>query len=148
MVAPSCSLLHTPLDLDRETDLDPEVESWLAFAVQKLAELVVLARALNEGRDSVRVALDAASAVIASRRTPPRINNPAVKARMAATDPSISRRTSPFEVRRKIQRSKLRLPPYPTTTIGSFPQTPEVRRARADYGKDVIDASRLRWLPA
>ena len=58
MVAPSCSLLHTPIDLDRETDLDPEVRSWLAFAVQKVAELVVLARALNEGRDSVRAALD------------------------------------------------------------------------------------------
>ena len=141
VVAPSCSLLHTPIDLNRETDLDPEVRSWLAFAAQKVAELVVLARALNEGRDSVRVALDAASAVIASRRTPPRINNPALKARIAATDPSISRRTSPFEVRRKIQRSKLRLPPYPTTTIGSFPQTPEVRRARADYGKNVIDAA-------
>ena len=141
VVAPSCSLLHTPIDLNRETDLDPEVRSWLSFAVQKVAELVVLARALNEGRESVRAALDAASAVIASRRTSPRINNPAVRARIAATDPSISRRASPFETRRKIQRSKLRLPPYPTTTIGSFPQTPEVRKARADYGKHVIDAA-------
>ena len=76
VVAPSCSLLHTPIDLNRETDLDPEVRSWLAFAVQKVAELVVLAQALNEGRDSVRGALDAASAVIASRRTSPRINSP------------------------------------------------------------------------
>ena len=141
VVAPSCSLLHTPIDLGRETDLDPEVRTWLSFAVQKVAELVMLARALNEGRDSVRAALDAASAVIASRRTSPRINNPALKARIAATDPSVSRRASPFEVRRKIQRSKLRLPPYPTTTIGSFPQTPEVRKARADYGKNVIDAA-------
>jgi 5-methyltetrahydropteroyltriglutamate--homocysteine methyltransferase len=140
VVAPSCSLLHTPIDLDRETDLDPEVRSWLSFAVQKVAELVVLARALNEGRASVRTALDASSAVIASRRTSPRINNPAVKARIAATDPSISRRTSPFDMRRTIQRGKLKLPPYPTTTIGSFPQTPEVRKARADFGKNVIDA--------
>ena len=77
VVAPSCSLLHTPIDLGRETDLDPDVRSWLAFAEQKVAELVVLARALNEGRDSVRVALDAAFAVIASRRISPRINNPA-----------------------------------------------------------------------
>ena len=84
VVAPSCSLLHTPIDLNRETDLDPEVRSWLAFAVQKVAELVVLARALNEGRESVRVALDAASAVIASRGTSPRTNDPAVKARIAA----------------------------------------------------------------
>jgi 5-methyltetrahydropteroyltriglutamate--homocysteine methyltransferase len=141
VLAPSCSLLHTPIDLDRETDLDPEVRGWLSFAVQKVAELAVLARALNEGRDSVRVALDAASAVIASRRTSPRINNPAVKARIAAADPSHSRRQSPFSIRRTIQRGKLDLPPYPTTTIGSFPQTPEVRKARADYGKNVIDAA-------
>jgi 5-methyltetrahydropteroyltriglutamate--homocysteine methyltransferase len=89
VVAPSCSLLHTPIDLDRETDLDPEVRSWLSFAVQKVAELVVLARALNEGRDGVRAALDAASTVIASRRTSPKINNPAVKARIAAADGSV-----------------------------------------------------------
>ena len=141
VVAPSCSLLHTPIDLNRETDLDPEVRSWLAFAVQKVAELVVLAQALNEGRDSVRGALDAASAVIASRRTSPRINNPEVKARIAAAHSSLSRREVPFETRRKVQRRKLRLPPYPTTTIGSFPQTPEIRKARADYGKNVIDAA-------
>jgi 5-methyltetrahydropteroyltriglutamate--homocysteine methyltransferase len=138
VLAPSCSLLHTPLDLGRETDLDPEVRSWLSFAVQKVAELLVLARALNEGRNNVSVALDAASAVTASRRTSPKINDPAVKARIAANDSSLSRRVSPFETRRKIQRGKLRLPPYPTTTIGSFPQTPEIRKARADYGKKVI----------
>jgi 5-methyltetrahydropteroyltriglutamate--homocysteine methyltransferase len=141
VLAPSCSLLHTPIDLDRETDLDPEIRSWLSFAVQKVAELAVLARALNEGRDSVRLALDAAAAVIASRHTSPRINNPTVKARIAATDRSLSRRESPFEIRRTIQRGKLRLPPYPTTTIGSFPQTPDVRKARADFGKNVIDAA-------
>ena len=139
VVAPSCSLLHTPIDLDRETDLDPEVRGWLSFATQKVAELVIVARALNEGRGSVRAALDAASAAIASRRTSPRINNPAVKARIATSDPSLSRRVSGFETRRKIQRAKLELPPYPTTTIGSLPQTPEVRKARADYGKKVIN---------
>jgi 5-methyltetrahydropteroyltriglutamate--homocysteine methyltransferase len=141
VLAPSCSLLHTPIDLDRETDLDPEVRSWLSFAVQKVAELAVLARALNEGRDSVRLALDAASSVIGSRHTSPRINNPAVEARIAAADPSLSRRESSFEIRRTIQRGKLKLPPYPTTTIGSFPQTPEVRKARADHAKNVIDAA-------
>ena len=140
VIAPSCSLLHTPIDLDRETDLDPEVRRWLSFASQKVAELVVLAQALNEGRDSVRAVLDAASAVIASRRTSPKINDPAVKARAAATNPVFSRRVSPFESRRAIQRDRLKLPPYPATTIGSFPQTAEVRRARADYGKHVIDA--------
>lgn len=141
VVAPSCSLLHSPIDLERETDLDPEVRSWLAFAVQKIVELGVLARALNDGRDNVRTFLDASSAAIASRRTSPKINNPAVKTRIATTDSSISQRSSAYETRRKIQRSKLRLPPYPTTTIGSFPQTPEVRKVRADYGKHTIDAA-------
>jgi len=141
VIAPSCSLLHTPIDLDRETDLDPEVRGWLSFAVQKVAELVVLARALNKGRDNVRASLDAASTVIASRRTSPRINNPAVKTRMAASDPSLSRRISGFETRRQVQRGKLKLPPYPTTTIGSFPQTPEVRKARVDYGKKLINGA-------
>lgn len=139
VIAPSCSLLHTPIDLDRETDLDPEVQAWFSFAAQKIAELVVLARALNEGRNSVRAALDAASSMIASRRASPKINNPAVKARAAAANPSHARRASPFEARRKVQRDRLKLPPYPTTTIGSFPQTAEVRKARADYGKQVID---------
>ncbi len=141
MLAPSCSLLHTPIDLGREADLDPEIRSWLAFAVQKVAELVVLARALNEGRGSVRAALDAASAAIASRRTSPKINDPAVEARIAVDDPSVARRKSPFEARRQVQRRRLRLPAYPTTTIGSFPQTAEVRKARADFGKSVIDAA-------
>lgn len=141
MLAPSCSLLHTPLDLARETDLDPEVKNWLAFAVQKVSELAVLARALNEGRASVRHALEAASATIASRRTSPKINDPTVKARAAASDPALARRNARFATRREVQRGKLRLPTYPTTTIGSFPQTPEVRKARADYGKHAIDAA-------
>jgi 5-methyltetrahydropteroyltriglutamate--homocysteine methyltransferase len=139
VLAPSCSLLHTPIDLERETDLDPDVRGWLAFAVQKVAELAVLAKALNEGRSSVKTALDAAAAITASRRTSPKINDPAVKALITANDASLSRRRSPFEARRSVQRAKLKLPPYPTTTIGSFPQTPEVRKARADYGKQVID---------
>ncbi len=141
ILAPSCSLLHTPIDLDRETGLDPEIRSWLSFAEQKVAELAVLAKALNQGRDSVRLALDAATAAIAARRTSPRINDAAVKARIAANDAAQVQRTSALETRRQIQRSRLRLPPYPTTTIGSFPQTQDVRKARADYGKGVIDAA-------
>jgi 5-methyltetrahydropteroyltriglutamate--homocysteine methyltransferase len=139
ILAPSCSLLHTPIDLNRETALDPEVKDWLAFALQKISELVTLAKALNEGRESVRATLDAASAAVASRRVSPKINNAAVKARAASLDPSLARRVSPFEARRPVQREKLHLPAYPTTTIGSFPQTPEVRRARADHGKGTID---------
>jgi 5-methyltetrahydropteroyltriglutamate--homocysteine methyltransferase len=139
ILAPSCSLLHTPIDLDRETSLDPEIKNWMAFAVQKVVELAVLAQALNKGRDSVRAILDGASATIAARRASLRINDPAVKARTAASDASLVRRTSAFETRRQVQRGKLKLPPYPTTTIGSFPQTAEIRRARSDFGKGAID---------
>ncbi|MBR0679656.1 5-methyltetrahydropteroyltriglutamate--homocysteine S-methyltransferase [Roseomonas eburnea] len=139
ILAPSCSLLHTPIDLDRETALDPEIRNWLAFAVQKVAELATMAKALNEGRYSVRATLDAATAAVASRRTSPRINNPAVQQRAAQKDPSLAQRNSAFAVRRAVQHEKLGLPAYPTTTIGSFPQTPEVRKARADHDKGVID---------
>ena len=140
IVAPSCSLLHTPIDLEREKELDADVKGWLAFAVQKIAELKILARALNQGRDGVREALDAASAAVASRKTSPKINDPATKARAADRDPGVARRASSFETRRGGQRTKLNLPAYPTTTIGSFPQTAEIRKARADYGKGVIDS--------
>ncbi len=139
ILAPSCSLLHTPIDVARETHLDPEIRTWLAFAVQKIAELAVLAKALNEGRDAVRATLRAASDAVGSRRTSPRINNPAVEARLRAADESLAHRASTLAVRRKLQQRKLGLPDYPTTTIGSFPQTPEVRKARADHDKGVID---------
>jgi 5-methyltetrahydropteroyltriglutamate--homocysteine methyltransferase len=138
-LAPSCSLLHTPIDLNRETELDLEVRNWLAFAAQKVSELAVLAKALNDGRESVRDALADASGAVGLRRTSPKINDPAVQARVASIDPSLSRRASPINVRRQIQRERLNLPAYPTTTIGSFPQTPEIRKARADHGKGVID---------
>jgi 5-methyltetrahydropteroyltriglutamate--homocysteine methyltransferase len=139
ILAPSCSLLHTPIDLNREAALDPEVKDWLAFAVQKIGELATVAKALNEGRERVRATLEAASASVASRRVSPKINNAAVKTRAASLDPALARRVSPFEARRPVQREKLHLPPYPTTTIGSFPQTPEIRKVRADHGKGVID---------
>lgn len=139
VLAPSCSLLHTPIDLERETALDPDIKDWLAFAEQKVAELATLARALNEGRAAVKAELDASTASVASRRTSPRINDPKVQARTADEDPALSRRLSGFEIRRQVQRRRLSLPPYPTTTIGSFPQTAEVRKARAEHGKGVID---------
>jgi 5-methyltetrahydropteroyltriglutamate--homocysteine methyltransferase len=138
ILAPSCSLLHTPIDLERETGLDSQIRNWLAFAVQKVAELAVLAKALNAGRDAVRGTLDAASAAVGSRRTSPRINNQAVQARLRAADASMASRASTSTARRKLQQEKLRLPAYPTTTIGSFPQTPEVRKARADHDKGTI----------
>lgn len=136
IIAPSCSLLHTPIDLERETALAPEVRNWLAFAVQKVGELKVLARALNEGRDAVRAELAAADAAIVSRRNSVLIQDPAVKARTADAAPA--QRANGFEIRRLAQAKRLGLPAFPTTTIGSFPQTPEVRKARAEHGKGVL----------
>ncbi len=138
ILAPSCSLLHTPVDLSVETRLDPEVSQWLAFAVQKIEELAVLAKALNAGRASVRPQLEAVSAAAAARRTSARIHDPAVQARLAAVTPRDARRSSPFCRRIAIQHARLNLPPLPTTTIGSFPQTAAVRRARSDHAKGAV----------
>src|SRR5213083_2096755 len=126
-VAPSCSLLHVPIDLDLETRLDSELKSWLAFARQKLLEVATLVRALRDGRDSVMAQLDANARALVGRRTSRRIHNPAVKQRARGVTEHDMRRTSPHAARRKKQ---LRLPLFPTTTIGSFPQTTEVRAAR------------------
>jgi 5-methyltetrahydropteroyltriglutamate--homocysteine methyltransferase len=126
-VAPSCSLLHAPLDLDLETKLDAELKSWLAFAKQKLGEVVTLARTRDGGRQGVAAALAASTAAAQSRRSSKRIHNAAVKQRAAAVTEKDLARGARFAVRRKAQ---LGLPPFPTTTIGSFPQTAEVRAAR------------------
>jgi 5-methyltetrahydropteroyltriglutamate--homocysteine methyltransferase len=137
MVAPSCSLLHVPMDLEAEDALDPEVKSWLAFAVQKLAEVATLARALDEGEGAVASALKASDAAVAGRRGSARVHDPAVAARAAAADPP--GRSAPYRDRRIVQRRTLALPPFPTTTIGSFPQTEAVRRLRADRAAGRID---------
>src|SRR2546429_16164 len=126
-VAPSCSLSHVPIDLDLETRLDSELKAWLAFAKQKLVEVATLARALREGRDSVTAQLDANTRALGGRRTSRRIHNPAVKQRARGVTEHDMRRTSPHAARRKKQ---LRLPLFPATTIGSFPQTAAVRKAR------------------
>ena len=138
VLAPSCSLLHTPIDLAQETALDEDVRSWLAFAVQKIEELSVLARALNDGRESVADALAASSAAAAARETSPKIHDAAVAARMAAANAALARRGAAFAARRELQARALGLPAFPTTTIGSFPQTEEVRKARAAHGKGTM----------
>ncbi|GAJ30258.1 5-methyltetrahydropteroyltriglutamate--homocysteine S-methyltransferase [Acidomonas methanolica] len=138
VIAPSCSLIHVPIDLARETDLDPDVASWLAFAVQKIEELRILALALNEGRDAATEALAASDRARDARRISPKIHDPAVRDRLATQGEHDSRRASPFGTRREAQRAALGLPAWPTTTIGSFPQTPEVRRARADHAKGAL----------
>ena len=126
-VAPSCSLLHVPIDLDREQRLDTELKGWLAFAKQKLLEVATVTRALRDGRESVAAQLDANARALAARRVSRRIHNPAVKQRARGVTEHDMRRASPHPERRKKQ---LRLPLFPTTTIGSFPQTAEVRAAR------------------
>ncbi|WP_271411122.1 5-methyltetrahydropteroyltriglutamate--homocysteine S-methyltransferase [Pseudomonas sp. Q1-7] len=133
-VAPSCSLLHSPVDLSREDKLDAELKSWLAFAVQKCGEVAVLARALAEPEaPAVLEALARSRTVQASRAASPRIHKPAVQARVAALRPEDSQRASPFAERIETQRARLYLPAFPTTTIGSFPQTSAIRLARQAF---------------
>jgi len=132
-IAPSCSLLHVPVDLDGETGLDAELKSWLSFAVQKLDELKLLEGLLNgsldaQGEQDVR----AQRAALQSRRSSSRTRNPAVQARMEKIA-QVQRERAPFAQRIQAQREKLNLPAYPTTTIGSFPQTTEIRTARRDW---------------
>ncbi|CAA0092968.1 5-methyltetrahydropteroyltriglutamate--homocysteine methyltransferase [Starkeya nomas] len=134
-IAPSCSLLHVPIDLEREIELDPDVKSWLAFAVQKMDELTTLATALAGGREVVLSKLMASGAAADARRASAKVHSSAVAARLAAVTPNMTQRRSPFPVRAEAQHHRLRLPPFPTTTIGSFPQTAEVRKARAAHGK-------------
>ncbi|MDH4981732.1 5-methyltetrahydropteroyltriglutamate--homocysteine S-methyltransferase [Hyphomicrobium sp. D-2] len=137
-VAPSCSMLHVPIDLELETTLDAELKNWMAFAAQKLGELKTLGRALNEGRDSVKAELTESMRAAASRKSSQKIHNPAVATRMAAVTKEMASRKSPFAARQKAQRERLQLVAYPTTTIGSFPQTPEVRKARAANAKGAL----------
>ncbi|BDC42131.1 5-methyltetrahydropteroyltriglutamate--homocysteine S-methyltransferase [Paraburkholderia terrae] len=138
-IAPSCSLLHTPVDLNSEQKLDDEIKSWLAFALQKLDELTVLAGALNDGRASVASALDANAAAIESRRVSPRVHNPAVKAAIARIDAALGERVSAYPQRAEKQSAILNLPAFPTTTIGSFPQTGDIRHARSQYKAGELD---------
>ena len=138
-IAPSCSLLHTPVDLNSEQKLDDEIKSWLAFALQKLDELTVLAGALNDGRASVASALDGNAAAIESRRVSPRVHNPAVKAAIARIDAALGKRVSAYPQRAEKQSAILNLPAFPTTTIGSFPQTSDIRHARSQYKAGELD---------
>ncbi len=136
-IAPSCSLLHSPVDLDAETALDDELKSWLAFARQKLDEVAALAIAQKRGRGTARTAFEASAAAIAAHKASARIHRPEVKAR-AAQAIALDRNSS-FASRREKQRARFNLPAYPTTTIGSFPQTKEVRQARAAFKKGQLD---------
>jgi 5-methyltetrahydropteroyltriglutamate--homocysteine methyltransferase len=140
-VASSCSLLHSPIDLSVETRLDAEVKSWFAFALQKCEELALLRDALNSGDTA---AITEWSAPIQARRHSARVHNPAVEKRLAAITAQDSQRQSPYEVRAEAQRARFNLPAWPTTTIGSFPQTTEIRGLRLDFKKGNLDANHYR----
>ncbi|MFD3997593.1 5-methyltetrahydropteroyltriglutamate--homocysteine S-methyltransferase [Streptomyces sp. NPDC058548] len=140
-VAASCSLLHVPLDAAAERGVDPQIARWLAFARQKTAEIAVLARGLAQGTDTIAAELAANRADLASRSGSALTRDPAVRARAAAVTDADGRRSQPYAVRTVAQRAQLGLPLLPTTTIGSFPQTSELRVARADLRAGRIDAA-------
>jgi len=132
-IAPSCSLLHVPVDLEREQKLDLEIRSWLAFALQKLAELKLLAAALGSGRHAIKEELVENARALAARRASPRVHNKAVQAALAGSTPELGHRQSRYAQRAAKQAAQLGLPAFPTTTIGSFPQTAEIRQIRNQF---------------
>ncbi|MFG2954890.1 5-methyltetrahydropteroyltriglutamate--homocysteine S-methyltransferase [Streptomyces sp. NPDC048291] len=140
-VAASCSLLHVPLDASAERDIEPQILRWLSFARQKTAEVVTLAKGLAQGPDTIAAELAANRADLVSRATSPITRDPAVRARAAAVTESDARRPQSYAERSAAQRAHLRLPLLPTTTIGSFPQTGELRTARADLRAGRIDTA-------
>ncbi|WP_312064284.1 5-methyltetrahydropteroyltriglutamate--homocysteine S-methyltransferase [Pantoea septica] len=140
-IGTSCSLLHSPIDLRAETRLDDEVKSWFAFALQKCGELKLLSDALNHNDAA---SLEAWSAPIRNRAHSSRVHNAAVGRRLAAISTQDTERASPYAERARAQRSRFNLPAWPTTTIGSFPQTTEIRGLRLDFKKGDIDGASYR----
>ncbi|MCK3657565.1 5-methyltetrahydropteroyltriglutamate--homocysteine S-methyltransferase [Pasteurellaceae bacterium Pebbles2] len=137
-IAPSCSLLHTPYDLAVESQLqekNPDLYSWLAFSLQKVEELNVLKQALNNGRSSVQTALNASQTAADARKNSKVIHKKEVAERLANLPTDADKRKLPFAERIKLQNDWLKLPLLPTTNIGSFPQTNEIRHARASFKK-------------
>ncbi len=145
-ISASCSLLHVPVDLGPETRLEPEIGGWLAFAAQKLDEIVALKRGLLSGEGAIAAALASSRNATESRQRSTRTHSELVRARLAAVTDRDSRRKSPFTDRAPRQRDRLALPLLPTTTIGSFPQTAEIRRARAAFKRG--DSGFLDYLEA
>jgi len=137
-VSTSCSTLHVPYSLEPETGLDDALRSWLAFGREKVREVVTLARALNEGRDAVADEIAASNDAVASRRNDPRLHNDRIRARIDSIVAAGTHRGDAAQ-RRASQEARLQLPPLPTTTIGSFPQTVEIRKARAARVAGEID---------
>lgn len=140
-IGSSCSLLHSPIDLNSETRLDDEVKSWFSFALQKCGELALLSKALNTNDAA---SLEAWSAPVRARRSSSRVHNAAVAQRLAAISAKDSERQSSYAERAKAQRQRFQLPAWPTTTIGSFPQTTEIRGLRLDFKQGRLDSNHYR----
>lgn len=138
-LAPSCSLLHLPVDLKNEKKLDTEVKSWLAFATQKLEELSTLKQVLNDKMELVRLELETSRCILAARNASVRLRNPEVRQRVSTLSAEMEQRNSDYSQRAEQQRNIFNLPLFPTTTIGSFPQTGEIRSTRRDYKQGQID---------
>jgi len=136
-IAPSCSLLHSPVDLEREDKLDNELKSWLSFAVQKCSEVAVLAGELNNPGIFTKQFAESAQ-IEATKANSTRIHKTEVSKRLAQIKPQDSKRNAPFNERIKLQNAKFNLPLYPTTTIGSFPQTSEIRSTRLAFKQGKI----------
>ena len=139
-IAPSCSLLHVPFTLKYEEKLDNEIKSWLSFAIEKLDEIALIAKRFHNEplTPKQQSALEQNRAALQTRRTSPRVHNAALNARIAGIE-GVERDT-PYEARIKIQKEALGYPDLATTTIGSFPQTPELRQWRRDFKAGAIDA--------
>jgi 5-methyltetrahydropteroyltriglutamate--homocysteine methyltransferase len=140
----SCSLLHSPIDLSVETRLDAEVKSWFAFALQKCAELALLTDALNNPSAEAQAKLAEYSAPIRARKNSTRVHNAAVGKRLAAISAREVDRPSAYPQRAESQRARFNLPAWPTTTIGSFPQTTEIRGLRLDFKQGRLDLKNYR----
>lgn len=145
-IAPSCSLLHCPVDLELETRMDADIKNWLAFSVQKLKEISILGCGLNQGKRAISGMLAASTKARQARAQSLRIHNPVVQKRLQTLPQDYSHRTKPFEKRQVLQRKRFQLPLLPTTTIGSFPQTAEIRQTRSAFKKGKL--ANLEYLEA
>ena len=143
-LAPSCSMLHVPIDLELETDIDSDVKGWLAFSVQKMKELSTLGQALGGDRAGVSETLAESERAALGRKASPKIHHANVARQMSAVNESMRRRRSGFAHRAKVQRERFALPKFPTTTIGSFPQTVDVRAARAAHTRGTLSDAQYR----
>jgi len=145
-IAPSCSLLHCPVDLELETRMDADIKNWLAFSVQKLKEISILGCGLNQGKRAISGTLAASTKARQARAQSLRIHNPVVQKCLQTLPQDYSHRTKPFEKRQVLQRKRFQLPLLPTTTIGSFPQTAEIRQTRSAFKKGKL--ANLEYLEA